>query len=112
MITENVSTLKIHKLTQAQYNRELAAGNIDANALYFTPEEEIDLNSLGITATATELNYVDGVTSNVQTQLNNKMDLTSAQTASGVKTFTNGINIGDANITFDSTAGALKISFS
>lgn len=40
MITENVSTLKIHKLTQAQYDRELAAGNIDENALYLTPDKE------------------------------------------------------------------------
>lgn len=30
------------------------------------------LTNLGLTATATELNYVDGVTSNVQTQLDNK----------------------------------------
>lgn len=30
------------------------------------------LSDLGVTATAAELNYVDGVTSNVQTQLNNK----------------------------------------
>jgi len=41
MITENLSALKIHKLTQAQYDRELAAGNIDDNALYLTPEEEV-----------------------------------------------------------------------
>lgn len=40
MITENLSTLKIHKLTQAQYERELAAGRIDENALYLTPDEE------------------------------------------------------------------------
>lgn len=39
MITENLSTLKIHKLTQAQYDRELAAGRIDATALYLTPDE-------------------------------------------------------------------------
>lgn len=44
MITENLSTLKIHKLTQAQYERELAAGNIDESALYLTPEEEVDLS--------------------------------------------------------------------
>ena len=31
------------------------------------------LSDLGITATVTELNYVDGVTSNIQTQLNNKV---------------------------------------
>ena len=30
------------------------------------------LSSFGVTATAAELNYVDGVTSSVQTQLNNK----------------------------------------
>ena len=40
MITENLSTLKINKLTQEQYDRELAAGNIDENALYLTPDEE------------------------------------------------------------------------
>lgn len=44
MQTENVSTLKIHKLTQAQYDRELAAGNIDETALYLTPDEEVDLS--------------------------------------------------------------------
>ena len=40
MITENLLTLKIHKLTQSQYDRELAAGNLDPNALYLTPDEE------------------------------------------------------------------------
>jgi hypothetical protein len=45
MRTENISTLKIHKLTQAQYDRELAAGNINENELYLTPEEEIDLSN-------------------------------------------------------------------
>lgn len=37
MITENLSTLKIHKLTQKQYDRELAAGRIDDTAIYLTP---------------------------------------------------------------------------
>ena len=46
MITENLSTLKIHKLTQAQYDRELAAGNIDENALYLTPDEATSLRDL------------------------------------------------------------------
>lgn len=43
MITENLSTLRIHKLTQEQYERELANNALDENALYLTPEEEIDL---------------------------------------------------------------------
>lgn len=37
------------------------------------------LSTLGITATAEELNYMDGVTSNVQTQLNAKVNSNSAQ---------------------------------
>ena len=44
MITENVSTLKINRLTQAQYDRELALGNIDENALYITPDESYNVN--------------------------------------------------------------------
>ena len=40
MITENVSTLKIHKLTQEQYDTALAAGNLDENALYLTPNAD------------------------------------------------------------------------
>lgn len=48
MITENLSTLKINKLTQIQYDRELAAGNIDTNALYLTPDEGIDMNAIKI----------------------------------------------------------------
>lgn len=45
MITENLSTLKIHKLSQVQYDRELADGNIDGTALYLTPDEATPLKS-------------------------------------------------------------------
>ena len=84
MITENLSTLKIHKLTQEQYDRELSAGNIDENALYLTPDENIDA-----------------------------VDLTSDQTVTGVKTFSNGIIIGDngVHLTYDSTEGAMRFTF-
>lgn len=34
MITEKISALKMHKLTQEQYDRELSNGNIDETALY------------------------------------------------------------------------------
>lgn len=64
------------------------------------------LNDLGVTATATELNYVDGVTSNIQTQLNNKApsehnhevaDITGTMSVSkggtGTTTFTSGTAI-------------------
>ena len=41
------------------------------------PGETPTLSSLGITATAAELNYTDGVTSNIQTQLNAKAPIAS-----------------------------------
>ena len=47
----------------------LTIGSVTYNG---TAAKTVDLGSFGITATATELNYVDGVTSNIQTQLNNK----------------------------------------
>lgn len=40
MNTKDLSTLKINKLTQAQYDRELAAGRIDEDALYLTPDTD------------------------------------------------------------------------
>lgn len=44
MLIENLATLKIHRLTQEQYDRELAAGRIDPNAIYLTPDEGADLS--------------------------------------------------------------------
>lgn len=81
MLTENVSTLKIHKLTKAQYERELAAGNIDAYALYLTPDEEIDLSGY---ATIEQLNNKAGTEHNheisdvtgLQSMLDAKMSTT------------------------------------
>ena len=74
MITENLSTLKINKLTQEQYNRELEAGNIDANALYLTPDEEADLSGYAT------VEYVDTkaeqITSSIPTSLKNPNALT------------------------------------
>lgn len=44
-----------------------------------------ELNKLdGVTATATELNYVDGVTSNIQKQLNNKASSSHNHTAASI----------------------------
>ncbi len=121
----------------------------------------------GLTATVTELNYVDGVTSAIQTQLNNKLNLsggnitghvylTGANTSSSTgntsqlifgtssnnhlavssnnnalvlnptsstttnqivlyldspSVFPSGIKIGSANLTYDTSKQAIKISF-
>lgn len=52
-------------------------------------------NISDLTATATELNYCDGVTSNIQTQLNNTVKLSGDQTINGKKTFNGPILIDD-----------------
>ena len=70
MITENLSTLQIHKLTQEQYNRELGNGNIDANAIYLTPNEvlEIELGGTGATTIEEALkNFNIGTLSDLKT---------------------------------------------
>lgn len=79
-IETQINELKINYLTEAQYEEALVNNEINDNEIYMTPSsesgtgeiEEVTLSSLGITATVEELNYVDGVTSNIQTQLNGK----------------------------------------
>ena len=39
MLTENLSTLKINRLTQEQYDAALTSGSINANELYLTPDD-------------------------------------------------------------------------
>lgn len=73
MITENLSNLKIHKLTKEQYTRELNAGNIDENALYLTPDEEIDLSQY---ATVEQLkdHYTKTETDKIVDDINTSID--------------------------------------
>jgi hypothetical protein len=55
MKTENLSTLKIHKLTQAQYEREREAGRLDEGALYLTPDSTSTGEGGGISEDAKNL---------------------------------------------------------
>ena len=46
MITKDLSTLKINRLTQAQYEAAIAAGKINEDELYMTPDDnELDTTS-------------------------------------------------------------------
>ena len=57
------------------------------------------LSSFGITATATELNYMDGVTSNVQTQLNGKAASSHNHSAANITSGTLAVARGGTGIT-------------
>lgn len=92
MITENLSTLKIHKLTKEQYERELAAGRIDENALYLTPEEEVDLSGYATVE-----------------QLGEKADKTHEHKVSEVTDLQNALdkNLEDANVYADNAVAEI-----
>lgn len=55
MITTNIPTLQIHKLTEEQYEAAKLAGTLDENALYMTPDEAVTPESIGA-AEASDLN--------------------------------------------------------
>ena len=62
------------------------------------------LSSFGITATATELNYMDGVTSNVQTQLNGKAASSHNHSAANITSGTLPISRGGTGATTAASA--------
>lgn len=65
MITENLSTLKINKLTREQYEAALEAGKINDNELYMIPEENADaLATIGYVDEAITNLGVDNLTKN------------------------------------------------
>lgn len=70
-IKDNINTNTTYRLTKSGNNITLTGSDgstttvTDANTTY-------TLSSFGINATATQINYLSGVTSNIQTQLNSK----------------------------------------
>ena len=113
MFTELLSTLKIHKLTQSQYYRELDAGNIDESALYLTPEEEIDLSGYATVEQVNEAkNYTDNAVANKAetnhihaisdvAELQNELD---SKSVSFTRSLTRGTKIGTITINNADTA--------
>ena len=73
-----------HAPSNAQKNSDITKAEIEAKLTgkitSHTHDYVANLGDLGITATATELNYVDGVTSDIQTQLNNRWNLATIGT--------------------------------
>lgn len=53
MIIENLTTLKINKLTKAQYEAAAAAGTLNNNELYMTEDPNVDLSDVALKPTIT-----------------------------------------------------------
>jgi hypothetical protein len=78
--TTNTQTLTNKRLTSPKINEDVAvtATATELNILDGVTASTAELNLLdGVTATTTELNYVDGVTSTIQTQLDGKQAVVS-----------------------------------
>lgn len=63
--------------TWGEINDKPTFADVATSGSYEDLSDKPTLSTFGITATATELNYTDGVTSNIQTQLNNKVTTNS-----------------------------------
>ena len=64
-----------------------ATAQTKADSAYSLAEGKVDsLSDLGVTATATELNYTDGVTSNIQTQIDGKANYSHNHSANDITT--------------------------
>lgn len=77
MITENLSALKIHKLTQAQYNRERDANRLEENVFYLTPDEVLD-TTFSVDGNAADTKVVGDLLGNfTELKTTNKNDIVS-----------------------------------
>jgi hypothetical protein len=109
MRVTDLSTLKIHKLSQAQYERELAAGNIDENALYLTPDEDIDLELLWADINAALDKKADS--SEAVIYRNDRVFLPGKEPYPGLKTLT--VKVDTSRVHFikvDTSNGALEMN--
>jgi translation initiation factor 6 (eIF-6) len=90
MITDNLSTLKINKLTKAQYDSALAAGTINDTELYLVPDTPIEIatNSIaGLVKIGSNLTIsADGLLS-VPTASGTKAGVTIVYPAASCSTF-------------------------
>ena len=77
MRTEDLSTLKINKLTQAQYDKALQEGRINENELYLTPDN-IGVNGLPENAEFKNLTINDGYNGKIYLEGGNSEGVISA----------------------------------
>ncbi|MBR6613162.1 MAG: hypothetical protein IKK84_00155 [Clostridia bacterium] len=87
------------------YKRRLNSGEWSEWTRMATYAEATDLKNLGVTATATELNYLTGVTSNIQEQLDKKLDGDGSGTVAEAVTLTSTTIPEGADLNSYTTAG-------
>lgn len=93
--TETLPTLKIHRLTQEEYDQELENGTLEENALYLTPDEEIDLSGY---ATVEQLNEKANISHTHEISDVNNLQVSLDELLVDAKSYTDGIALNKANV--------------
>ena len=108
----NTNELKVYDATNDNYLMTVGNdGKVTANAFVgdgsgLTGISSVgSLTDLGLTATATELNYVEGVTSNIQNQIDSKISITEEQ-ASAIEANTAKVGYTDALVSANTDVAA------
>lgn len=91
-ITGGASTIATSNLTASRALISNSSGKVAVSAV-----------------TSTELGYLDGVTSAIQTQLNARVTLSGTQTITGEKNFTGGLKVNGSPIVYDATNNYWKL---
>ena len=76
MITENVSTLEIHKLRKSQYDRLVESGQVNEQALYLVPDEAGE----GVSQSGVNVYEAEVINSRFVIKTNGKFDVTTSNT--------------------------------
>jgi hypothetical protein len=79
-------TIDADYYVQSDGTLSTTVSNVPAGKALSATELLISTSQLGVTATATELNYVSGVTSAIQTQIDGKLDYVAPSTSGNVLT--------------------------
>ena len=56
--TEHLPTLQIYRLSQEEYDKKVADGDIDEDALYLTPSNNVDLSKYAIREDVTQVQII------------------------------------------------------
>ncbi|KPA18613.1 secreted protein containing Fibronectin, type III domain protein [Candidatus Magnetomorum sp. HK-1] len=98
----NNTTIGVNTPSSGNFTTLSASGQTTLNGATNTGNlktSSLTLNNVNITATGNEINYLDGVTSSIQTQLNSKASGTDTLKKDGTTSLTNDWNTGNYKIT-------------
>lgn len=94
---------------RADLGNKAKQADLDAHTDNTKNPHNVTLTQLGVSATATELNYVDGVTSGIQEQLNSKATSNHTHSVYANQNAFSNVTVGETTIAADSTTDTITL---